>query len=156
MKIYYLNGPNLNLLGSREKEIYGTAKLGAIAAMIREQASGHNIEIDFRQTNGEGQLIDWVHEITEQDSYLVINAGAYTHTSVALRDAISGTRVTAVEIHLSNISAREEFRQRSLIAPVCVGQIGGFGTFSYLLALEACILLEKQRIAALQTADELD
>jgi len=143
MKICYLNGPNLNLLGTRQPEIYGTSTLADIAALVRKRGSDRNIEVGFRQSNSEGQLVEWVHEIATDYDYLVINAAAYTHTSVALRDAISGTQIPTIEIHLSNVYSREEFRHKSLIAPVCVGQIAGFGVDSYLLALEACVRLKK-------------
>lgn len=143
MKICYLNGPNLNLLGTRQPEIYGTTTLSDIAALVRKRASSRNIEVGFRQSNSEGQLIEWIHEVANDHNYLVINAAAYTHTSIALRDAISGTQVPTIEIHLSNVHAREEFRHHSMIAPVCVGVIAGFGVDSYVLALDACIRLEQ-------------
>ena len=143
MKICYLNGPNLNLLGTRQPEIYGTNTLADIAALVRKQAASRNIEVGFRQSNSEGQLVEWIHEIATDCNYLVINAAAYTHTSVALRDAISGTQIPSIEIHLSNVYSREAFRHTSLIAPVCVGQIAGFGVDSYILALEACVRLKK-------------
>lgn len=145
MKICYLNGPNLNLLGTRQPEIYGTQTLPDIAALVRQRASSQNVEIGFRQSNSEGQLVEWIHEIAEEYNYLVINAAAYTHTSVALRDAISGTQIPTIEIHLSNIHAREEFRHKSLIAPVCIGQIAGFGVDSYLLAFDACLRRHKSQ-----------
>ncbi len=145
MRICYLNGPNLNLLGTRQPEIYGTSTLSDIASLVRKRASSRNIDVGFRQSNSEGQLVEWIHEVAAEYNYLVLNAAAYTHTSVALRDAISGTQVPTIEIHLSNVYSREEFRHRSLIAPVCVGQIAGFGVDSYLLALEACIRLQRAR-----------
>ncbi len=145
MKICYLNGPNLNLLGARQPEIYGKLNLSDIAALLRQHAANRNIEIGFRQSNSEGQLVEWIHEIANDYDYLAINAAAYTHTSIALRDAISGTAIPSIEIHLSNIHAREDFRRQSLIAPVCQGQISGFGITSYLLALEACVLLEEKK-----------
>lgn len=143
MRICYLNGPNLNLLGTRQPEIYGTNTLSDIAALVRKRASSRNVEVGFRQSNSEGQLVEWIHEVASDYDYLVLNAAAYTHTSVALRDAISGTQIPTIEIHLSNVYSREEFRHRSLIAPVCVGQIAGFGVDSYLLALEACLRLHR-------------
>ncbi len=139
MKILYLNGPNLNLLGTREPGVYGNTTLAEIEAKVRERAATLNVEIDFRQTNLEGQLVDWIQQAKGQFEVIVINAAAYTHTSVALRDAISAVGIPAIEIHLSNIHAREEFRHKSLIAPVCKGQIVGFGLTSYILALEAAI-----------------
>lgn len=137
MKVLFLNGPNLNLLGTREPEHYGRATLADIEATVRERAKALDVAIDFRQSNNEGELVNWVQEARGSFDVMVINAAAYTHTSVALRDAISAVGVPAIEIHLSNIHAREEFRHKSFIAPVCKGQISGFGPFSYVLALEA-------------------
>ncbi len=154
MKISCLNGPNLNLLGLREPEIYGKVRLPEIAAMMRQRAGEHDIEIDFRQTNSEGELVGWIHEAAEDSSYLVLNAGAYTHTSVALRDAIAAIGTPTIEIHISNIHRREEFRQRSLIAPACLGQISGFGIHSYFLALDACIMKERQKRASSQSGGD--
>ena len=139
MKILFLNGPNLNLLGTREPEIYGRTTLADIEALVRRRAQELGAEIEFRQTNLEGELVNWIQEAKGKFAAIVINAAAYTHTSVALRDAISATGVPAIEIDLSNIHAREEFRHQSLIAPVCRGQICGFGAKSYLLGLEAAV-----------------
>mgnify|MGYP001474751997 CR=1 FL=1 len=139
MKILFLNGPNLNLLGQREPGIYGSAALGDIESQVRARARQLGVEIDFRQSNVEGELVSWIQEARGNFQVLVINAAAYTHTSVALRDAISAVGIPAIEIHLSNVYAREEFRHKSLIAPVCKGIIAGFGTNSYLLALEAAV-----------------
>ena len=139
MKILFLNGPNLNLLGTREPEIYGRLTLADIEAKVRERAAQLKVTVDFRQSNQEGELVGWIQEAKDQFNVIVINAAAYTHTSVALRDAISAVGVPTIEIHLSNIHAREEFRHKSLIAPVCRGQICGFGAKSYLLGLEAAI-----------------
>src|SRR5438067_1330486 len=139
MKILFLNGPNLNLLGQREPEVYGRTTLAEIEAAVRKRAAKIGVTIDFRQSNQEGDLVNWVQEAKGQFEVIVLNAAAYTHTSVALRDAILATGVPTIEIHLSNIHAREEFRHKSLIAPVCWGQIAGFGGDSYLLALEAAI-----------------
>ena len=139
MKVLFLNGPNLNLLGQREPEIYGTTSLAEIEKQVRERASQLGVEIDFRQTNSESQLIEWVQQAKGKFESIIINAAAYTHTSIALRDAIVSAGVPTIEIHLSNIYAREEFRQKSVIAPVCQGQISGFGKKSYLLALEASV-----------------
>jgi 3-dehydroquinate dehydratase-2 len=139
MKILFLNGPNLNLLGQREPEIYGRATLKDIEAKVRGRAAELGAEVEFRQSNSEGELVAWIQEAKGKSDVIVLNAAAYTHTSVALRDAVSATGVPTIEIHLSNIHAREEFRQKSLIAPVCVGQISGFGVNSYVLAVEAAI-----------------
>jgi 3-dehydroquinate dehydratase-2 len=139
MKILFLNGPNLNLLGQREPEIYGRDTLAEIENQVRERATQLGVEIDFRQSNSEGELVEWIQQAKDGFNAIVINAAAYTHTSIALRDAIVFVRVPTIEIHLSNIHAREEFRQKSLIASVCRGQILGFGKKSYLLALEASV-----------------
>ncbi len=139
MKILFLNGPNLNLLGTREPDVYGRTTLADIEAQVRARAAQLKVELDFRQSNQEGELVDWIQEAKGKFEAIVINAAAYTHTSVALRDAISAIGVPTVEIHLSNIHAREEFRHKSLIAPVCRGQICGFGAKSYILGLEAAV-----------------
>ena len=139
MKILFLNGPNLNLLGQRQPEIYGRTTLMDIEGTIREAAAKRGAEIDFRQSNLEGELVTWLQQAKGNFDAIVLNAAAYTHTSVALRDAIAAIGVPTIEVHLSNIHAREEFRHRSLIAAVCVGQIAGFGPWSYFLALEAAI-----------------
>ncbi|MBC8326479.1 MAG: type II 3-dehydroquinate dehydratase [Verrucomicrobia subdivision 3 bacterium] len=141
MKILFLNGPNLNLLGQRQPEIYGTTTLADIEAAVRAQAEGR-AEIEFRQTNDEGELVTWIQEAASAANVAVINAAGYTHTSVALRDSIAASDVPIIEIHLSNIHAREEFRHNSLIAPVCEGQICGFGPTSYVLGLEAALSLK--------------
>ena len=132
-----INGPNLNLLGIREKNIYGTETLSGIREMVMKEAETLNMEVDFRQSNHEGVIIDWIHESREKADVLVINAGAYTHYSIAIRDAIKAVEIPAIEIHLSNIHSREEFRSKSVIAPVCQGQICGFGSSSYILGLQA-------------------
>jgi 3-dehydroquinate dehydratase II len=139
MRILFLNGPNLNLLGQREPTVYGRATLADIEKAVRARAEEASIEIDFRQSNLEGELVTWVQQAKGSFEGIVLNAAAYTHTSVALRDAISAAGVPTVEIHLSNIHAREEFRHHSLIAPVCRGQISGFGVLSYLLGLEVFV-----------------
>jgi 3-dehydroquinate dehydratase-2 len=139
MKILFLNGPNLNLLGQREPEVYGRTTLKDIEAKVRERAAKLDAEIDFRQTNLEGELVAWIQQSKGNFDVIVLNAAAYTHTSIALRDAISAVGVPTIEIHLSNVHAREEFRHKSLIAPVCKGQISGFGANSYVLAVEASV-----------------
>ncbi len=139
MRVLFLNGPNLNWLGRREPEIYGRTSLADIEAVVRQRAAERGVEIEFRQTNSEGQLVDWIQQAAGKFDAVVLNAGAYTHTSIALRDAIAATGLPTVEIHLSNVHAREEFRRHSMIAPVCRGVICGFGAHSYLLGLEAVI-----------------
>jgi 3-dehydroquinate dehydratase-2 len=139
MKILFLNGPNLNLLGTREPEVYGRLTLKDIEAKVRDRAAKLSAEIDFRQSNLEGELVAWIQQSKGIYNVIVLNAAAYTHTSIALRDAISAVGVPTIEIHLSNVHAREEFRHKSLIAPVCKGQIAGFGAESYVLALEAAV-----------------
>ena len=142
MNILLLNGPNLNLLGQREPEIYGRATLTDIELKVKQRAAKLGVEVDFRQTNSEGELVSWVQQAKDQFNVIVLNAAAYTHTSIALRDAISAVGIPTIEVHLSNTAAREEFRHRSLIGPVCRGQISGFGAESYILALEAAISLK--------------
>lgn len=142
MNILFLNGPNLNLLGQRQPEIYGQTTLADIEAKLRELAAEAGVTMDFRQSNHEGELVTWIQQAHGKFAVIVINAAAYTHTSVALRDAISAVAVPTIEIHLSNIHAREEFRHQSMIAAVCRGQIAGFGEQSYYLALEAALQLK--------------
>jgi 3-dehydroquinate dehydratase II len=139
MKILFLNGPNLNLLGTREPEVYGQTTLTDIESLVRQRAEQFKAAIDFRQSNLEGELVAWIQEAKGKFDVIVLNAAAYTHTSIALRDAISAVGVPTIEIHLSNVLAREEFRHKSLIAPVCKGQIVGFGANSYILAVEAAV-----------------
>ena len=146
MKILFLNGPNLNLLGQREVGVYGQVTLKQIEAQVRQRAGERSVEVDFRQSNSEGELVDWIQQATGRFAAIVLNAAAYTHTSIALRDAITAVPLPTIEIHLSNIYAREDFRHKSLIAAVCVGQIAGFGANSYLLALEAAINVNPQNI----------
>jgi len=139
MKILFLNGPNLNLLGQREPEVYGRTTLADIEAKVRERAARLGADVDFRQSNLEGELVAWIQQAKGKFDVIVLNAAAYTHTSIALRDAIVAVGIPTIEIHLSNIHAREKFRQKSLIAPVCRGQIAGFGVNSYILAVEASL-----------------
>jgi len=139
MKILFLNGPNLNLLGQREPQVYGRTTLAEIETKVRKRARKLRATIDFRQSNQEGELVNWIQDARGKFDVIVLNAAAYTHTSIALRDTIAAVGIPTVEIHLSNVHAREEFRHKSMIAPVCAGQIVGFGVNSYLLGLEAAV-----------------
>jgi len=138
-KVLVLHGPNLNLLGKREPEIYGRLTLEQINRKIEALAKELGVEVEIRQSNSEGELVQWVQESPKRFGALVINAAAYTHTSVALRDALAAAGIPAVEVHISNIYKREEFRRRSLIAEAAAGQITGFGFNSYLLGLRAAV-----------------
>ena len=139
MKILCLNGPNLNLLGQREPGVYGRTTLAEIEAKVLKRAAQLGATAEFRQSNLEGELVSWIQEARNRYDVIVLNAAAYTHTSVALRDAIAAVGIPTIEVHLSNLHAREKFRHKSLIAPVCVGQIAGFGANSYVLAIEAAV-----------------
>lgn len=139
MNILVLEGPNLNLLGTREPTIYGKATLEENHAGLENVAKELGCEISFYQSNHEGDLIDKIHNAIDNFDYIIINAGAYTHTSVAIRDAISAVKVPCIEVHLSNIYTREDFRHKSFLAPVCVGQITGFGYLGYEMALRLAI-----------------
>lgn len=138
MKILIIHGPNLNLLGKREADIYGMKTLDDINGMLRKLAKELKVELDIKQSNHEGEIVDMIQD-SKDYAALVINPAAYTHTSVAIRDAIAAVEIPAVEVHLSNIHKREEFRHKSLIAPVAFGQISGFGHESYLLGLRAAV-----------------
>ncbi len=148
MRILFLNGPNLNLLGQRQPEIYGRATLADIEATVRQRAAQHGAEVEFRQSNLEGELVSWIQQARHKFDVLVLNAAAYTHTSIALRDAIIAAEIPTIEIHLSNVYGREEFRHKSMIAPVCYGQIAGFGAVSYVLAVEAAVNVIKTKKSA--------
>ncbi len=138
-KLLILNGPNLNLLGSREKSIYGADTLDMILADLREYSAEKGVEITTFQANSEGALVDRIHTARGECDGIVFNAGAYTHYSIALRDAIAGSEIPTVEVHISNVHARETFRHVSVLAPVCIGVIAGFGRNSYFLGVDALI-----------------
>jgi 3-dehydroquinate dehydratase-2 len=144
MKILIIHGPNLNLLGKRESDIYGNKTLDEINSLLRKLAKELKVELDIKQSNHEGEIVDIIQG-SKNCAALVINPAAYTHTSVAIRDAIAAIEVPAVEVHLSNIHKREEFRHTSLIAPVAYGQISGFGYESYLLGLRAAVSIAKSQ-----------
>ena len=140
--VYVLNGPNLNLLGLREPEIYGSDTLDDIAALLEDRGSELGLAIDMRQSNHEGHLVDWLHEAQAEGAHAVLlNAGAYTHTSVALYDAIRAVRTPVIEVHLSNPHTREEFRHKSYVGMAAKGSVAGFGANSYVVALEAAARL---------------
>jgi 3-dehydroquinate dehydratase II len=135
--VYVLNGPNLNLLGTREPKTYGHATLDDVEELCREAATRHRFVIEFRQSNHEGEIVDWVHAAAAKKAAgIIINAGAYTHTSVALRDAVAAVELPVIEVHISNIFARESFRHQSHIAPVAKASLCGFGIAGYALAME--------------------
>ena len=139
-KILVLHGPNLNLLGKREKKIYGEVSLESINNELKKIAKELNAELEIRQSNIEGELVNFIQKTSKNGTRgILINPAAYTHTSVAIRDAILATKIPTVEVHLSNIYSREEFRHKSLVAPACIGQITGFGKESYLLGLKALV-----------------
>jgi 3-dehydroquinate dehydratase-2 len=142
--VHVLNGPNLNLLGTREPGTYGTLTLADIEARLAARCQAGGISLVFRQSNHEGDLVDWIQEAGAKGEPVILNAGAYTHTSIALRDAIAGSGAKVIEVHLSNVHAREDFRHRSTISAVAAGVILGFGALSYDLALEALIAQSKK------------
>jgi 3-dehydroquinate dehydratase-2 len=139
LNLLVIHGPNLNLLGKREPAIYGRLTLKQIDQRLQAHASEAGYELKTFQSNGEGALIDAIHDAADWADGIIINAGAYTHTSIALRDAISSVSLPTIEVHLSNVHAREPFRHKSLIAPVCLGAIAGFGWRSYLLGLDGLL-----------------
>lgn len=135
--IFVLNGPNLNLLGKREPAIYGTETLADVGRRAQERAAQHGLAIELRQSNSEGELIGWIHEAREAAAAVIINAGAYTHTSIAILDALQACECPVVEVHLSNIYRRESFRHHSFVSPAAWGVLCGFGPMGYELAVEA-------------------
>ncbi|MBI3948146.1 MAG: type II 3-dehydroquinate dehydratase [Armatimonadetes bacterium] len=137
MRIRIIHGPNLNLLGLREPDLYGHDNLDELNKKIQDLAGSLGVEVEIFQSNSEGEIVDLIHQCVGHADALVINPAAYTHYSIAIRDAVSTIRLPVVEVHLSNIHAREEFRHRSVVAPVACGQIAGFGSASYLLGLRA-------------------
>ncbi|HHT30585.1 MULTISPECIES: type II 3-dehydroquinate dehydratase [Petrimonas] len=141
MKIQIINGPNLNLLGMREPDLYGTESFPAIFEKL--QRAYPEIELDYYQSNVEGEIINKIHEAGFDSAGIILNAGGYTHTSVAIRDAIKAVKSPVIEVHISNVYSREPFRHQSIIAPVCAGVIGGFGINSYRLAVEAIRIANK-------------
>ncbi|WP_166144625.1 type II 3-dehydroquinate dehydratase [Methylosinus sp. RM1] len=143
--VHVLNGPNLNLLGTREPDVYGLATLDDIKAQLAEICAARGLDLVFRQSNHEGDLVDWIQEAGKIGAAVILNAGAFTHTSIALHDAIKGSGATVVEVHLSNVHARENFRRHSFIAPVARGVIAGFGADSYVLALDALFDREERK-----------
>lgn len=138
-KLLIMNGPNLNLLGTREKSLYGAEALDDILRDLQSYAEAHDVDMHTFQANSEGALIDAIHEARTWADGIVFNAGAYTHTSIALRDAIAGVGLPVVEVHISNVHAREAFRHQSVLAPVCLGVIAGFGRWSYFLGVDALL-----------------
>jgi len=144
LRVLILHGPNLNLLGAREPDVYGKVTLDGINVMLRGEAKNHGVELQIMQSNSEGDLVTAIQEHGPKADAIIINPAAYTHTSVALRDAIAAVGIPAIEVHLSNVHAREEFRHRSFVAGVAVGQICGFGAESYRLALMAAIRMKEE------------
>ncbi|MEQ1782329.1 MAG: type II 3-dehydroquinate dehydratase [Hyphomonadaceae bacterium] len=145
LTIYLLNGPNLNLLGEREPAIYGKGTLADLEKLSQDAADAAGATLFFRQSNHEGELVDWIQDARRQAGGLIINAGAYTHTSVAIHDALKVLTIPVVEVHLSNPGVREEFRHKSLVSPAASGVIAGFGPLGYRLAVEAVVALTEQK-----------
>jgi len=143
--VHVLNGPNLNLLGAREPEIYGHATLADIRATLEERCAAKGVALTFKQTNSEGELVTWLQEAGACGAFVILNAGALTHSSIAIYDAIKGAQAKVIEVHLSNPHARETFRHQSFVSPVARGVVAGFGPLSYLLALEAIFASETRR-----------
>ncbi len=139
LSLLILNGPNLNLLGTRQPEVYGRTTLADIAVLCRAKADTLGVALDFEQSNHEGRLIDLIHAARGTHNGIIINAGAYTHTSIAIMDALKSVALPVVELHLSNIHARESYRHRSYIAPIAIGQICGFGAAGYPMAIDAMV-----------------
>ena len=148
MKIAVIQGPNLNMLGVREQQVYGPMKLEQIHAQMKEFAAQNNLEIEFFQSNLEGEIVDKVQECYGDADGIIINAAAYTHTSIAIRDAIAAVNLPAIEVHISNIHRREEFRKENMIAPVCTSSIVGFGPFGYHLAMMGMLQIMSEMNAA--------
>ncbi|MBW0102566.1 type II 3-dehydroquinate dehydratase [Pseudonocardia sp. KRD291] len=146
--VFVFNGPNLNLLGTRRPDVYGTTVLADVEALCREEATRQGLDLDFRQTNHEGVLVDWIHEAgaaVKRGTALgaVLNAAAYTHTSVALHDAVEGAELPTIEVHISNVHGREEFRHHSFVSPVAAGIVVGFGVTGYALAIDGLVRLRR-------------
>lgn len=140
-KVIVINGPNINMLGSREPQIYGDISIDQLETLLKSEGKRIGIQVDTYQTNHEGNIIDYIHNAENGYDCIILNAGALTHYSIAIRDAISAVKVPVIEVHLSNIFAREKFRKNSVIAPVCRGHISGFGISSYIIALNSTLLL---------------
>lgn len=148
MKIVVIQGPNLNMLGVREQNIYGPMKLEQIHAQMKDVATQNGVEIEFFQSNLEGEMVDKIQECYGEAHGIIINAAAYTHTSIAIRDAISAVAIPAIEVHISNIHRREEFRKENMIAPVCASSVVGFGPFGYHLAMLGMLQIMNEMKAA--------
>ena len=148
MKIVVIQGPNLNMLGIREQQVYGPMKLEQIHAQMKDFAGQNNVEIEFFQSNLEGEIVDKVQECYGEAQGIILNAAAYTHTSIAIRDAISAVSIPTIEVHISNIHRREDFRKENMIAPVCTSSIVGFGPFGYHLAMMGMLQIMQEMQAA--------